>query len=181
MWPIGHVAVAYLLYWAYERLAATERADLPTLLVLIFGGLFPDLVDKPLSWYLNVLPTGRTLAHSLLVLVPLCLLVYGLCRHYDRESWGIAFAIGSLSHALVDAAPVLWDPDASAGFLLWPLIPVEPYADSAPTVRALLLDSLTDPYFLLEFVLFGVALLIWASEGYPGYQAAKNRLAKTRM
>ena len=170
MWPWGHVAVAYLLY----RSSTHARFEAPPahgpVLVVTVASLFPDLVDKPLAWYGGVLPTGRTLAHSLVFLVPLSILVYLLARRYDRGEYGIAFAIGALSHALVDAAPALWRPEAEATFLLWPLLPVTPYETGAPTVVGLLSDSLTDPYFLLEFVLLAVALVLWRRDGYPGLE-----------
>ena len=168
MWPMGHLAVAYLLYAGYCRARGRERpGEVPTLVVL-FGSLFPDLVDKPLAWYLGVLPTGRTLAHSLLVLVPLTLGLYALARRRGHPEYGVAFAIGTLSHAFVDAAPVLWDPNADAGFLLWPLVPVPAYEDGAPTVTALFAASLGDPYFLAEFVLLALALVLWRRQGHPG-------------
>ena len=84
MWPIGHIGIAYLLYAAATRLRFDEIPTPGPTVALLVGALFPDLVDKPLAWYLNVLPTGRTLAHSLLVLVPLCLAVYLVARYYAR-------------------------------------------------------------------------------------------------
>lgn len=158
---MGHVAIAYLLYAGATRLRLDRTPSRGPTLVLLLGSLFPDLVDKPLAWYLGVLPTGRTLAHSLLVLVPLSLVVYGVSRHVGRAEYGFAFGLGALSHALVDALPVLWSDEATAEFLLWPLIPVEPYGTGSPTVLGLLQDSLTDPYFVSEFVLLAIALVLW--------------------
>jgi hypothetical protein len=34
------------------------------------AALLPDLVDKPLSWWLDVLPAGTSLAHSLTGFLP---------------------------------------------------------------------------------------------------------------
>ncbi len=173
MWPLGHVAIAYLLYALWTRL---DRGQSPTtipVLFLVFGSQFPDLVDKPLAWYLGVIPTGRTLAHSLLVLVPLALLVYAVAARYNRSEYGIAFAIGALSHTLVDAAPALWG-GTDPGFLLWPVVPVEGYESGAPTVTELFLASLNDPYFLSEFVFAAVAFLVWRADGYPGLEVLTN-------
>ena len=170
MWPWGHLAVAYLCYTVYTNYRLNEQPAAVPVVLLGFGALFPDLVDKPLAWYLGVLPTGRTLAHSLLVLVPLSIGVILLARRYDRSEYGVAFAIGAISHALVDAAPVLWDPTASADFLLWPLVSVDTYESGAPTVLELLQGSLTDPYFLSEFVLLAITLVVWRHHGYPGIE-----------
>lgn len=177
MWPIGHVAVAYLLYSSFITLQDEERPGEIAVWILLVGSLFPDLVDKPLAWYLGVLPTGRSLAHSLLILIPLCLILLWIAHRSGHIEWGIAFGTGAISHALVDAVPVLWRDETSAGFLLYPLIPVEPYDNGAPTILGLLFDSLSDPYFLLEFVLLAVALLLWIRHSKPGFDALRS--AKT--
>lgn len=177
---MGHVGIAYLLFLVYDRGRKLEVRDPGMLFVLLLGSLFPDLIDKPLAWHLGLLPTGRSLAHSLLFLVPVCLAVYALARHRGKPVWGIAFGIGAISHTLVDAAPVLWDPHATAGFLLYPLRDVEPYGNGSPTVLGLFLDSLSNPYFLSEFVFLGIALLLWRSRGYPGIQAFRGAVSGFR-
>ncbi len=177
MWPMGHVAIAYLLYTASTRVRFDSTPAHGPAIVLGFGGLFPDLVDKPLAWYFGVLPTGRTLAHSLVVLVPLVVVAYLLARRYDRAEYGVAFGIGAISHALVDAMPALWG-GTDPGFLLWPLVPVESYEEGAPTVMGLLRSSLGEPYFLLEFVLLGIALVVWRWDGYPGLAVVRNALGR---
>ena len=167
MWPLGHAAVAYLCYALYRSIRDTDVDPNVPVLVLLVGSLFPDLVDKPLAWYLGVLPTGRTLAHSFVVLVPLCLVLYFVARRYDRPEYGIAFTIGALSHSLVDALPVLWG-GTNPSFLLWPVLSVEPYESGAPTVLGLLADSIGQPYFQAEFVIAALAFLVWRRDGYPG-------------
>ncbi len=178
MWPLGHAAVAYLCY----TLSTRSRFDTPpegvAVLVLLFGSQFPDLVDKPLAWYVGVLPTGRTLAHSLLILVPLSVGFYLLARRYSRGEYGVAFAIGALSHSIVDALPILWDPGEDVAFLLWPITPVEGYERGSPTVLELLRESMGDPYFLSEFVLAAIALLIWHRDGYPGLEPIRRALER---
>ena len=177
MWPPGHLAVAYLCYALWSR----RRDGVPPMglavVVLAVASQFPDLVDKPLAWYLGVLPTGRTLAHSLLVVVPLSLLAIWLARRYDRPELGTAAAIGALSHVLVDALPVLWREEAEASFLLWPLVAVEGYEEpGAPSVPELLAESAAQPYFLLEFVLLAIALVWWRRDGYPGLGVVRRAI-----
>lgn len=169
MWPMGHVAVAYLCLVAFDRFRGVRRPDDVAVLIVVFAALLPDLVDKPLAWYLGALPSGRSLMHSLVVLVPLCLAVGALAWYYDRPVWGMAFAIGVLSHAILDALPALWREDTSIAFLFYPIVTVESYGEEgAPGVWALLLDSLGDPYFLVEFPLLAIAGVFWYRHGMPG-------------
>ncbi len=177
MWPLGHVAIAYLLY----TLATHTRFDAPPAhipaLILVVGSQFPDLVDKPLAWYLGVIPTGRSLAHSLLLLVPLSIGLFLIARHYNRSEYGIAFAIGALSHTLVDALPAVWG-ETNPSFLLWPALPVESYESGAPTILGLLQNSIGEPYFLAEFVLAAFALVAWRRDGYPGLEPIRTLLSR---
>jgi len=166
MWPLGHAAVAYLCYTALSR-ARRNPVDGVAALFLLFGSQLPDLIDKPLAWYLGVLPTGRTLAHSFVVIGPLVAVGYLLATRYSRPEYGIAFGVGAVSHILVDALPALWG-GTDPSFLLWPILPVEPYGNGAPTVIALFVDSLGDPYFLSEFVLAALAVVVWRADGFPG-------------
>lgn len=174
MWPMGHVAIAYLSYVGSTRLRAVGRPAAGPILLVCFGALVPDLVDKPLGWYTGVLPTGRSLTHSLLVLVALALVVYLLLRGRDRGEYGLAFGVGAISHPLADALPVLWSPDATASFLLWPFLTVEPYEGAVPNPFDMLLATLSEPYFLAEFVLFGLALALWRADGYPGLSVLRQ-------
>lgn len=180
MWPLGHVAVAYLCY----TLATRARIDAPPAhvpaLILVIGSQFPDLVDKPLAWYLAMLPTGRSFAHSLLLLVPLSITITLVADRYAHSEYGIAFAIGAISHTFVDVAPLLWDSETSPNQLLWPITPVEPYESGPPSVLALFRDSLSDPYFLAEFVLAAVAFAYWRRHGYPGLEPIRTALERVR-
>ena len=168
MWPLGHVAIGFLAYLAVHRARNREDIDEIAVLLAVIGSLAPDIIDKPLAWHLGVLPTGRTLAHSLLVIVPVCLVAYVLASRSGHPEWGVGLTVGALSHLIVDALPVLWDPEASGSFLLWPVWSVEEYQDGAPTVTALLVEQLGDPYFLIEFPLFAIAVVCWYRLGMPG-------------
>ncbi|WP_254864730.1 metal-dependent hydrolase [Halovivax gelatinilyticus] len=178
MWPLGHLAVAYLLYALARRVRSLGPPLVLPVVALAIGSQFPDLVDKPLAWYLGALPTGRTLAHSLLVLVPVSIVVYAATRRLGRSELGVAFAIGALSHALVDALPALWGA-GEARFLLWPVLSVEPYETGVPSIAELFRQSLGDPYFLSEFVLAAIALYVWRGHGYPGTEPVIARIQRT--
>lgn len=177
MWPLGHAAIGYLCYVLATRLRFDRPPGEVAVLALLIGTQFPDLIDKPLAWYLGVLPTGRTLAHSLFVLLPVSIAVYVLARRYGRPEYGFAFGLGAISHAIVDAVPALWG-GGGANHLLWPVTPVESYESGAPSVTALFLESLGDPYFLLEFVLAAVALVAWRRNGSPGLVAIRVLLER---
>ena len=178
MWPLGHAAVAYLCYTALQRAREVPQYGLAVVLLAV-GSQFPDLIDKPLSWRLGLLPTGRSLAHSLVILVPVVVLVSLVAARYDRAEYGIAFSVGALSHVLADSLPVLWG-DAEIAYLLWPLFAVEPYPSGPPTVVGLLVESLGNPYFLFEFALAGLAVGLWRREGYPGLGALRRLAPKSR-
>lgn len=178
---MGHLAIAYLGWVAIERRGVIDHHHDSAVLVLALGALFPDLIDKPLAWYVGVLPTGRSLGHSLIVLIPLCVALGFVAKRHDRLPWAIAFTIGAISHVLVDAAPVLWRDDASARFLMYPVLPVQPYPDADPPGFWMLLqNSLTEPYFALEFVLLGIAIIVWSREGYPGITTVRGIVSVVR-
>ncbi|WP_436903317.1 metal-dependent hydrolase [Halovenus halobia] len=177
MWPIGHASAAYLLYALSTRSRQDESPGHAATVVVGFAALVPDLIDKPLAWYLGVLPGGRTLAHSLFFLVPLSALVYLVARRNGVEEYGVAFSIGVISHTLLDALPILWDPETPWEGLVWPLLsPGGVSGEGAPTVLGLLRDSLGEPYFLTEFVLLAVALAVWRADGYPGLAPLLRRV-----
>ncbi|WP_049925722.1 metal-dependent hydrolase [Halopiger goleimassiliensis] len=180
MWPLGHVAVAYLCYTLATRHRFDASPGQLAAVAVVFGSQFPDLVDKPLAWYAAVLPTGRTLAHTLFVLVPLAIGLYALVSRSGRGEYAIAFAIGALSHSLVDAAPALWGERVAAEHLLWPLTPVTPYESGSPSILELLRGSASDPFFLAEFVLAALALALWRRDGYPGLGLLRTTLARLR-
>ncbi|MFC7214683.1 metal-dependent hydrolase [Saliphagus sp. GCM10025334] len=177
MWPLGHAALAYLLYslWTRRHLARVPSAV--AVVCVLVGSQFPDLIDKPLAWYVPVLPTGRSLAHSLLFVLPVSLAVLAIASRYDRPTYAIAFAIGAFSHLLADTVPALWGAE-EFGYLLWPVVPVEPYEEGPPSILELFSSSLGDPYFLLEFVLAAAALVVWRADGYPGLDLVTDRLGR---
>jgi len=158
MWPWGHAAFGYLL----------ARAGLPvadvrgwSLVAVLFGTQFPDLVDKPLAWTFAVLPTGRSLAHSLLTLAVVVAIAYAVAGRYGREREAIAFGVGAVSHALADglhAAATLEFGDLT--YLLWPLLPSPAY-DTDPSFAAHLADFELSASVALELALVAVALAVY--------------------
>lgn len=180
MWPLGHAAVGYLCYSLGARRGTVEDLDVTLLVALAIGTQLPDLADKPLAWYLEVLPAGRTLSHTLFLIVPVSVLAILFTRRYGRQAIGVALALGMVSHVLLDAVPAVWEGISYVEFLFWPLFHVEGYEDGPPGLLVMFRESLSDPWFLLEFVLAGVALVAWRDDGYPALDWALRRVPGDR-
>lgn len=102
MWPWGHAAVGYLFYSLFTRWRNHHVPQGYAVWGLAIGTQFPDLVDKPLAYWVHAIPEGRAFAHSLLFAVPLCagILWY---RRADGQCVSIAFTLGSGLHLLSDS------------------------------------------------------------------------------
>jgi membrane-bound metal-dependent hydrolase YbcI (DUF457 family) len=83
--------------------------------LVALGALLPDIIDKPLGWWiLNDPAYEHSFAHSLLFVAILTLPGLLLARRGDRRLLSIAF--GDTMHLLSD--PVMRAP----GILFWPLL-----------------------------------------------------------
>lgn len=174
MWPWGHAAVGYLLYTVLTRYRDDRPPGSYPVLWVLFGTQFPDLIDKPLVWYAGVLPTGRSLAHSLVVLVPLCLVLYVVLGRRDRAKEAVAFAIGAFSHVIVDVLPSLVGGEyAYAAFLVWPLLPLVESPEPGSFVEHLLGIEPT-LYFLFQIGLVAIAGMVWWRDGRPGLELLRE-------
>ena len=181
VFPLGHLAFAYL---SYVAAATLTRRPLPAswpLVPLAFGSQLPDLIDKPLAYY-GVIVSGRSAAHSLLAAGVFIALVTVVARRMRRRTDSdhvlgrigavtpLAFAIGYLSHLVGDSVqPVLAGNYADIGFLLWPLIEAPRYAGDnvAPWIRLLemYMQPLTHPNIpvIVTAAVMFVALRVWAA------------------
>jgi len=167
MWPWGHLAVGYVLYSLGVRARTRSSPDGWNVLALALGTQFPDLVDKPLAWWFGVLPGGRTLAHSLLVLVPTLLVLWLLARRWGEAPRVTAFGVGWLSHLFGDAlVPFLVGSRRELAFLLWPVTPTVVY-DSQPGLLWHLANVSLSPGFLAELALGGLVVVLWLVDGRP--------------
>ena len=171
MWPWDHAAVAYLLVSALYRWGWDDFPSRRLGAVAVVAGVLPDLIDKPLSWGLGVLPTGRSLGHSLCVAVPALALLLALGVTFGYRRGTVAFALAYLSHLAGDVAyPLFVDGELRAGFLLWPLIPAAS-SDAGvgmSHVAELVADFLTvlaSPggllYLAVDALLLGTAAVVW--------------------
>lgn len=171
MWPWGHLAVGYLLYTSLVRVRDGRSPDGPTVLLLAFGTQFPDLVDKPLAWGLGVLPSGRTLAHSLLAATIVVAVVYAYARHRDVPELAVAFGVGYLSHPFADALlPFLQGQTEYVAYLFWPLLGMPFYETEATVLASIGAFDLT-VYGVAQVGLALLALAVWVADGTPGLGA----------
>ncbi|SEV90743.1 metal-dependent hydrolase [Halobacterium jilantaiense] len=187
MWPWEHVAVGYLAYSACSRLVWGEPPSTRGALVVGVAAVAPDLVDKPLAWILDVLPAGKSLAHSLFALLPLAAVATALGVRRGSLRGTAAFVVGWAGHLAGDVLyPLAVRGDLRAGFLFWPLVPVGGGADGAlPHVRELLgsfAAFLSTPrgavYLAAELGLLAVALAVWVADGTPVLGALRRRLRR---
>jgi hypothetical protein len=164
MWPWGHAAVAYLLYSLGLRTFRDRSPRTVPALAVVFGAVVADLVDKPLAWSVSVLPTGRSLAHSLLFIVPVVAVLWWLFREQHAATVA-AFGTGWVSHPIADGVGVS-DP-AYFGYMLWPLTTTPPYS-TAQSFGAHFANIDLTPLFLAQIVLVVCAVVLWSFDGYPG-------------
>lgn len=168
MWPWGHAAVGYLAYSAVLRWRSGRPPTGPAALAVALAALGPDLVDKTASWYLGVLPAGRSLAHSLFAVVAVAVLARWVAGRLDARPLGLAVAIGYASHPLADGLQAVLTGDwAALSYLLWPLLAPPPYT-TEPGIWPHLLALEVSPFFILELALTALSLLVWHRDGRPG-------------
>lgn len=176
MFPPVHPGVAYLLYAGAVRLRGARTPGELATLALVVGSVLPDLVDQPL-YYVFALPSTRTLAHSLLVAVPVCLVVIVAVRTVSLpDEVGYGFAVGYLSHVVADAFwPLVLGEYDELGFLLWPLTHSPPYVGQKPLAAV---GDVTVTTLWLELPLLAVALIVWWLDGRPGLAPIRESLRR---
>jgi|AntDeeMetagen285_2_1112576.scaffolds.fasta_scaffold02332_6 membrane-bound metal-dependent hydrolase YbcI (DUF457 family) len=181
--PWGHLAVGYIVYSLGVRLRHGVPPEGPAVIALAVGTQLPDLIDKPLAWTFGVLPSGRSLGHSLLFAVLLGAVVWALGKRYNRRPAVVALLIGYLSHVIVDVLPAVragqWE---IIGALLWPVLPVYQYPgelDRSVVEFLLALDFTALP--LAGVVGSVLALGLWVFDGMPGVRTILYSIRAQRL
>ncbi|MGM0591275.1 MAG: metal-dependent hydrolase [Halobacteriota archaeon] len=191
MWPWEHVAFGYLLVSLYSHTRRRTSPDGAMVLAAGFGAMFPDLVDKPLSWTFGIFESGYAVAHSIFTLPVLAIVVLGSLRPRGLGRLGAAFLVGHTSHLVGDIIypALLGDPPAVTA-ILWPLVQrpaseagvgflaqfVHYFGQWAVRIRALEFG----PLLLFEAVLAVFVLLVWVYDGTPVLAEVRRRLQPER-
>lgn len=190
MWPWEHLAFGYILYSGYMRLSHGRPPGHHPAIAFAVATQFPDLIDKLLAWTMDLLPTARSLGHSIFVAALVIMVVILLGRRHGVPAIGPAVAIGYLSHLLGD---VIYEvlrhllagetvPVETVSFLLWPLVRQPVRETPGLLIRTgHLFDEfvtfLDTPagyvYIALEVGLLLVAVLYWIGDGLPGVPARR--------
>lgn len=174
MWPWGHLAVGYLVYTFISRISNQRAPRKYPVLALALGTQFPDLIDKPLAWTVEILPHGRSLAHSLLTTVVLIVVLRALVRQRHRRPLVVAFSIGYLTHLATDAVhPLVAGEYTEVSFLVWPLIPATGYTTDQSFIAHFQAIEFT-PFFLVQLGLVVLAVGVWLNDGTPGLDVLKR-------
>jgi hypothetical protein len=181
MWPWTHAALGYLLYTGLTRVrSGTPPGDVATLWLLL-GTQLPDLIDKPLAWTFDLVPSGRMLAHTLFVAVPACWLVHRYWRRRGNPEYGVAFGVGYLSHVLSDAiGSVLVGDYAYARFLVWPLLSVPEDQQEGILQELAMADPTLSPALAIQ-TMGGLGIVaLWVYDGAPGAAVVRRLLDRIR-
>lgn len=178
MWPWDHLAIGYVAYSLASRYGGWGAPAPGEIAFVLVGSQFPDLVDKPLGWVLDVLPSGVSMGHSLLFALPACLVVFDWRRRRGRPAEGAAFAVGYLLHLPADAFyPLALGMEARTWLFLWPLTSGDLVAPADATAHLLdlvgsflvVVRSPRGVWILgLEVALLTLALSLWVADGAPG-------------
>lgn len=178
MWPWAHLGLGYLVYTLVVRITTKQVPSAPAALGVVLGTQLPDLVDKPFGWYLGVFPSGRSLAHSAVVLVVVGAIGWVFLQDRAHRRVGIALAVGWAMHLAGDALyPVLRWSTHELAFLAWPLLPPVPPAVE-PGVVVYLLAIEPGPALAFELGITAAGIIAWLADGRPGVSLLGSWLSK---
>jgi membrane-bound metal-dependent hydrolase YbcI (DUF457 family) len=154
MRPLEHFALAALPMTAYSLARYHRLPAGSTILLLLVATQLPDVIDKPLAWSFGIIPSGRMLAHSLVITAPAFIFIYMLGQRTNRADLAAVFSLGYLSHLLGDFYLILFLGREYYFFpnLFWPILPANP--DMMPSFAAHAPGSITQ--VVLTVVGFGV-------------------------
>lgn len=168
MLPWAHAAIGYLLWTGITHSLGGRPPTDREVWALLLGTQFPDLIDKPLAWTVGVLPSGRSLAHSLFAVAAAFAALSTVGRRWIRRGLAVAFAVGHLSHSLADVyRPLREGRYGDLGYLLWPLL--NGPADGAGRSIVGHFRELSPASFLgYQSLIAALLVAVWLYDGAPG-------------
>ncbi|MHB9286459.1 metal-dependent hydrolase [Halobacteriales archaeon Cl-PHB] len=174
MWPWAHAAVGYLLYVTLARYGDAPLQGWPVYATLL-GTQLPDLVDKPLAWTIPLLPSGRSLAHSLFAAAVVASLAYYLLTtERDQPAIALGLTVGYVSHLFADGlGSILATEWQHLSYLGWPLLDLPEY-DIPKSFVAHFQNFAFEPMQLLGFALTGIAFLVWLAIRHASQRSPRS-------
>ena len=170
MYPAGHFLLAAVPLTVHTVVRWRHLPSGPMVLLLLVATQLPDVIDKPLAWTFAILPSGRMLAHSLVVSLPVLFIVVLLATRRGYGRYAVVFSAGYLSHIAGDFYPVVRLGTDYYFFpnLFWPLLPANP--DRTPSFAAHSPDSLLS--LAVPLIVFGLAVSYSLVTVYRRYERA---------
>jgi hypothetical protein len=186
VWPWEHILVAYIVSSVFWQLVVGKPLPRSAGFAAVSGALLPDIVDKPLSWSLAILPTGTSLAHSVITCVVLLAVTYPVAVGRLRLAEWTGFAVGYLTHLAGDVSyGLLVGRPVDPGFLLWPLVAVETtdrpgLVQTAAQFFEFYVAFLSTPrgmvYLVVELVMIAAGIALWVHDGRETKQEPRSTL-----
>jgi len=157
MRPVEHFAVAVIPVLVYTVVRHRRLPSGPGLLLVLLASQLPDIIDKPLAWTFGIIPSGRMLAHSVVIAVPLLVVGSIIAARKGAGRHAVLFSFVYLSHLAGDFYQLLWKGRDAYFFpnLFWPLMEANPdlnpsFAANAPP---------NDTFILVSLVVFPLVVL----------------------
>ena len=186
MWPWEHLALSYLVASVGYRLVSGRAPTPLTVFAIGVASQLPDLIDKPLAWGLDILPSGLTLGHSLFFATAVSAVALTLAARRRRLPLGVAFTLAYGAHLLGDVLfALLTSGSLAISFLFWPVVPASPDPGVGLLARVGQLAGrfwqfLATPrgqlYLGFELLLLTSAVVLWVVDGRPGLRLVGRRL-----
>lgn len=177
MFPWEHAVVGYLAYSLFCHLIFRGSPSARESFLVIFGSMFPDLIDKPLAWQFGVFEGGYAIGHSIFFAVPISILIGLLARRYGAGRAGLAFVTGYLLHLPGDLiSPYVERGELAVEKLLWPIEQaggtysgglIGGFMENFLPYLYQLLSLELSIYSFFKVGLMGCAFLLWLYDGMP--------------
>ncbi|OYR75466.1 metal-dependent hydrolase [Halorubrum ezzemoulense] len=124
VFPLEHFLVALLPILAYVLIRNRQLPSKGLLFAVCLGSQFPDLIDKPLAYWVGILPSGRVFTHSLPIAIPIAVIVLGYGWRTDRLQIAGGFVAAYFLHLLGDTYRILLAGQIPP-MLVWPSVTLQ--------------------------------------------------------